>query len=198
MRAARLALRYRGAGVVGFDLAGAELGHPPSEHAAALALARDAGLPLTLHAGEADAASASSRPAGSARAASATACGWSMRWARRAAMRWSTRCARCGLHLEVCPTSNVHTGAAASIADASDHRAVARRHEPVVSHRQPADVVHHACVARPRRCCEQTPLTRADLLRMGIEAARHSFLDAAARAQAEATLRAYLQALDTV
>ena len=40
----------------GFDLAGAEIGHPPSEHAGAIGIARDGGVPLTLHAGEADAA----------------------------------------------------------------------------------------------------------------------------------------------
>ncbi|MEI2676380.1 MAG: hypothetical protein V9G29_00090 [Burkholderiaceae bacterium] len=55
-RAARLAMRYRDQGVVGFDLAGAERGHPPAQHAGALRLARDAGLGITLHAGEADVA----------------------------------------------------------------------------------------------------------------------------------------------
>ena len=55
-RAVLLALRYQGQGVIGFDLAGAEKGHPPAEHADALKLARDGGLALTLHAGEADAA----------------------------------------------------------------------------------------------------------------------------------------------
>ena len=56
LRAVRLALRYQGQGVIGFDLAGAEHGHPPAEHAQALQLARDGGLALTLHAGEADVA----------------------------------------------------------------------------------------------------------------------------------------------
>ena len=37
VRAAQLALRYQGRGVVGFDLAGAERGHPPADHARALA-----------------------------------------------------------------------------------------------------------------------------------------------------------------
>ena len=55
-RAARLAIRYRDQGVVGFDLAGAERGHPPAQHAGALRLVRDAGLGITLHAGEADVA----------------------------------------------------------------------------------------------------------------------------------------------
>jgi adenosine deaminase len=55
-RAARVAVKYRDRGVVAFDLAGAEFGHPPGEHAQAITVARDGGLALTLHAGEADAA----------------------------------------------------------------------------------------------------------------------------------------------
>jgi adenosine deaminase len=45
---------YRGAGVVGFDLAGAERGHPASEHRAAFDLAAGLGLGRTCHAGEGD------------------------------------------------------------------------------------------------------------------------------------------------
>src|SRR5882724_286239 len=53
VHAARLAALYRDAGVVGFDLAGAELGFSALVHAEAFAIARDAGLGLTCHAGEA-------------------------------------------------------------------------------------------------------------------------------------------------
>jgi adenosine deaminase len=52
-RAAQVACEMRGV-VVGFDLAGMELGHLASAHRSALALVREGGLPLTLHAGEAD------------------------------------------------------------------------------------------------------------------------------------------------
>jgi adenosine deaminase len=45
---------YRGAGVVGFDLAGAERGYPAEEHRAAFALAARYGLGCTCHAGEGD------------------------------------------------------------------------------------------------------------------------------------------------
>lgn len=54
-RAAEVALlagRYRDRGVVGFDLAGPEKGFPLSNHAVAIRLAREAGVHLTLHAGE--------------------------------------------------------------------------------------------------------------------------------------------------
>ena len=49
---AQLAVAYRGRGVVGFDLAGAEMGHPAAEHAAAFAYAREHDLACTCHAGE--------------------------------------------------------------------------------------------------------------------------------------------------
>ena len=49
---AELAAAYRGRGVVGFDLAGAELGHPARAHAAAFDFARRHDLALTVHAGE--------------------------------------------------------------------------------------------------------------------------------------------------
>ncbi len=51
---ARAAARFAGEGVVGFDLAGPELGFPADDHLAACRLARDYGLGLTIHAGEAD------------------------------------------------------------------------------------------------------------------------------------------------
>lgn len=49
---AHLAVAYRSHGVVGFDLAGAERGHPATAHAAAFEHARRHGLALTVHAGE--------------------------------------------------------------------------------------------------------------------------------------------------
>ena len=188
LRAARLALRYQGQGVIGFDLAGAELGHPPAEHAAALQLARDGGLALTLHAGEADAAE---RVLEAGRLG-ARRIGHGVRLvdalhdpSRRALV---DEAVALGLHLEVCPTSNVHTGAAASIANHpisalwragvslsyhTDNRLMSR-----ISHSQEA-----AALLR------HTPLATTDLLAMARQAAQHSFLPAAQR-------RAALLAID--
>lgn len=50
---ARAAIRYVGEGVIGFDLAGREIGFPPDDHLPALRRAREHGLGITLHAGEA-------------------------------------------------------------------------------------------------------------------------------------------------
>ena len=52
MALARLAVDYRSQGVVGFDLAGAELGNPAAAHAAAFFYARSHDLACTVHAGE--------------------------------------------------------------------------------------------------------------------------------------------------
>jgi adenosine deaminase len=55
---ARLAVAYSSRGVVGFDLAGGELGNPASPHAAAFEFAQAHDLACTCHAGEgADASS---------------------------------------------------------------------------------------------------------------------------------------------
>lgn len=50
---AQVAVAYRDRGVVAFDLAGAEHGHPPVEHVQAFQMAADAHLGITIHAGEA-------------------------------------------------------------------------------------------------------------------------------------------------
>jgi adenosine deaminase len=48
----RLAVAHEGRGVVGFDLAGGEAGHPASVHRAAFTHAHDHGMSCTCHAGE--------------------------------------------------------------------------------------------------------------------------------------------------
>jgi adenosine deaminase len=50
---AELAVAYKGRGVVGFDLAGAEYDHPAKHHRAAFQLVRDNNINVTIHAGEA-------------------------------------------------------------------------------------------------------------------------------------------------
>lgn len=50
---AELAVRYRDRGVVGFDIAGAEAGFPPSRHLDAFDYLHRENFPFTIHAGEA-------------------------------------------------------------------------------------------------------------------------------------------------
>lgn len=114
-RAAELAARHAGQGVLAFDLAGAELGHPPGVHRAAFDAARAAGLGLTCHAGEAD---AGFRVLEAAHELGVRRIGHGvniMRGTPEETAPWVAQALALGLHFEVCPTSNVHTGAAASI-----------------------------------------------------------------------------------
>ena len=50
---AELVVAYKGRGVVGFDLAGAEYDYPPKDHQEAFALVRRNNINVTIHAGEA-------------------------------------------------------------------------------------------------------------------------------------------------
>ncbi len=179
-RAVRLAVQYQHQGVVGFDLAGPELGYPPGEHAAALKLARDAGLALTLHAGEADGAA---RVLEAARLG-ATRIGHGVRLVdalNNPVLRGLVDEARkLGLHLEVCPTSNVHTGAAASIAA----HPITALWQAGLSLSYHTDNRLMSCITHSSEAAEllrHTPLTRADLLAMARQAALHSFLPLAQR-----------------
>lgn len=117
LRSAELAARFRGRGVIGFDLAGAEIGFPPTPHAAAFDCARNAGLGLTCHAGEAD----SGARVLEAAALGATRIGHGVHIMTGAdpdqVARQVDAARELGLHFEVCPTSNVHTGACPSLAE---------------------------------------------------------------------------------
>jgi adenosine deaminase len=50
---AELTVAFKDRGVVAFDLAGAERGHPPIDHQPAFQIAADANMAVTIHAGEA-------------------------------------------------------------------------------------------------------------------------------------------------
>jgi adenosine deaminase len=191
-RVAALALRYAAQGVVGLDLAGPEAGHPPQQHGQAIALAREGGLPVTLHAGEADEAArvlqavqlGARRIGHGVRLADALPGGARPDPALVQAVKDS------GVHLELCPSSNVHTGAAASLAAHpigalwraglscsyhTDNRLIS-----MVSHTDEALNLVRAC-----------GLAETDLLAMGRQALAHSFLPPAARAQAQAAFDAW-------
>ncbi|HUQ18713.1 MAG TPA: adenosine deaminase [Gemmatimonadaceae bacterium] len=109
---AQLAVAYRDHGVVAFDLAGGELGNPASAHAFAFAYARENNLAVTVHAGEGDGAE-------SVRQAVHTCCanrlGHATRLIEDPSLTQYVNDRRIGL--EICLTSNVHTGAASSYED---------------------------------------------------------------------------------
>lgn len=183
LRAAELALRWQGRGVVGFDLAGPERGFPPALHRAALARVREAGLPITLHAGEADAAErvVEAGRLGARRIGHGVHLVDALRDPARAHLLDEARAL--GLHLEVCPTSNVHTGAAVSLAT-HPITALWRAGVSLSFHTDNALMSCIDLIGEAEALLAQTALSADDLLQMQLQAAAASFLPGPARAVA--------------
>ncbi len=115
---AEVAIAHHGQGVVGFDLAGAEAYCPAGVHAAALERLAEAGVPLTLHAGEAHGATMVSEAVerfGARRIGHGVALVDDLADDGRLGPL-ARRVRDLGITLECCPTSNVHTGAVTSLA----------------------------------------------------------------------------------
>lgn len=190
LRAAELALRWQGRGVIGFDLAGPERGFPAAMHAAALARVREAGLPITLHAGEADDAERvlEAGRLGARRIGHGVRLVDALDDPARAHLVDEVKAM--GLHLEVCPTSNVHTGAAVSLAT----HPITALWRAGVSLSFHTDNTLMSCISLTTEAGElmsRTPLAARDLLAMQRQAAHASFLPEQARRQALESLTAF-------
>ena len=111
-RLAEVAADFKGKGVVAFDLAGAESGFPPLLHRGALQVARRANLGLTIHAGEAQGAESIAQ---ALHDCGANRIGHGTRLFQDPDLLAYVKDFR--IPLEVCLTSNVQTGAVASIAE---------------------------------------------------------------------------------
>ena len=120
---AELAIRFRDKGVVGFDIAGAEAGYPPTRHLDAFEYMRGNNARFTIHAGEAFglpsiheaiAFCGADRLGHGVRIVDdiEIADDGSVKLGRLASILRDKR-----VPLEMCPSSNVQTGAAASIAE---------------------------------------------------------------------------------
>lgn len=123
MEIAELAVRYRDIGVVGFDIAGAEAGYPPTRHLDAFEYLQRENSHFTIHAGEGFGlpsiwqaiqwCGADRLGHGVRIIDDITVSGdGEAKLGRLAAYVRDKR-----IPLEMCPTSNLQTGAAASIAD---------------------------------------------------------------------------------
>jgi len=106
---ARLAVDFMESGVVGFDLAGGELGYPASTHADAFSHARTHGLACTCHAGEGDGAHSIWQ---AVHQCGATRIGHATRLYEDPVLTDQVK--EAGITLEICLTSNVQTHAARS------------------------------------------------------------------------------------
>jgi adenosine deaminase len=119
---ARLAVRYRDQGVVGFDIAGAEAGYPPTRHLDAFEYLQRENAHFTIHAGEAFGlpsiwqaiqwCGADRLGHGVRIIDDITVDGDDVHLGRLAQYVRDKR-----IPLELCPHSNIQTGAAASIAE---------------------------------------------------------------------------------
>lgn len=120
---AELAIMFRDRGVVGFDIAGAEAGYPPTRHLGAFELMRNNNARFTIHAGEAFglpsiqeaiAFCGADRLGHGVRIVDDISVGsdGSLRLGTLAAILRDKR-----IPLELCPSSNVQTGAVDSIGD---------------------------------------------------------------------------------
>ncbi len=119
---AALAIRFRDKGVVGFDIAGAEAGNPPTRHLDAFEYMRDNNARFTIHAGEAFglpsiheaiAFCGADRLGHGVRIVDdIDVVDDGVRLGRLASILRDKR-----IPLELCPSSNVQTGAVKSIAD---------------------------------------------------------------------------------
>src|ERR687896_2073272 len=118
---AELAVRHRDEGVVGFDIAGPEAGYPPSRHLDAFQLIARENFHNTIHAGEGFGLPSIWE---ALQICGAERLGHGVRIVDDISVRDDGRVALGRLAalvrdkrvpLELCPTSNVHTGAAASI-----------------------------------------------------------------------------------
>src|ERR671911_318934 len=120
---AELALRHRDEGVVGFDIAGSEAGNPPTRHLAAFQEIAKANSHITIHAGEAFGLPSiweALQLCGAERLGHGVRITEDITFAPDGRAQLGRLAAfvrdRRG-PLEMCPTSNVHTGVAPSVAD---------------------------------------------------------------------------------
>jgi adenosine deaminase len=120
---AELALRHRDNGVVGFDIAGSEAGFPPSRHLDAFRLIAQGNFHITIHAGEAFGLPSIWE---AVQFCGAERLGHGVRIVDDISVRADGECELGRLAsfirdrrvaLELCPTSNVDTGAVPSIAE---------------------------------------------------------------------------------
>ena len=120
---AECAIRWRDAGVVGFDVAGPEKGYPPTRYLDAFETIRRANFHITIHAGESFGLPSiweALQFAGAERLGHGVRIvdditvrdDGSVELGRLAAFVRDRR-----VPLEMCPSSNVHTGAVATVAD---------------------------------------------------------------------------------
>ena len=168
---ARTAAEFIDRGLTGFDLAGQEAAYPdPLVHARAFEIAREAGLGITLHAGEWGGAAQVRR---SLEAVSPARIAHGARAAEDPALM-ADLVAR-DVTLDICPTSNVQADNFATLADVPVRKLLDAGVSVTLS-TDDRTVSHLTLVREYQRAIDYMDLTVADLWRMNMHALRVAFL----------------------
>lgn len=188
---AELAVAFRGQGVVAFDLAGPERGHPASRHAEAFRYARSHDLPCTCHAGEGDGPE-------SVRDAVHGCCVHRIGHGTRLVEDESLAAyvADRGLGVEVCLTSNVQTRAARSY---EEHplREFVRRGVPVALATDNRMVSGTTLSDEYWLAATRLGFSASELAELALSSFRLAFLPVSERRQLEARASALLASLSS-
>ena len=194
---AELAVDFRDRGVVGFDLAGEEGGYPPKKHVDAFHYIQRENFNITIHAGEAfgkESIWQAIQWCGAHRIGHATRLiedmkikdGEVLNMGRLAQYVLDKR-----IPLEICLTSNVHTGAAASVAG-HPIQALWRAGLSLSFHTDNRLISCITHAGEAVRLVRETGFAPADLAQMTLQAAQHSFLPESAREHALTRVRAWI------
>ena len=180
---AELANRYRDLGVVGFDIAGAEAGFPPTRHLDAFEYLKRENNHFTIHAGEAFGLPSiwqALQWCGADRLGHGVRIiddiqvqeDGSVKLGRLASYVRDKR-----IPLELCPSSNLQTGAADLVRRAPDRTAAPAALPGDREHRQPPDVrhQHEPGIRAPCRGIRLYARRHAVVLRQCDEISIHSF-----------------------
>jgi adenosine deaminase len=186
---AEWAINGKEQGVVAFGLGGLEAGNPPELFTEAFAAARAAGLAAVPHAGEVAGAESIW---GALHELQATRLGHGVRCLEDAALVAHLRAAQ--IPLEVCPSSNVCLGVAASLPEHPLPRLLAEGLYVTLNSDDPP-MFNTTLTDEYLRAAESFDLGAAELEQLALNAVRASLLPAAARDELEGDFRAQLAQL---
>jgi len=182
LQTARLVERAKGSHTVALDIAGDEAAYPLTPHKAAYDYAHERGLYMTAHAGEAAGAESVWE---TLRDLAPSRIGHGVRSIEDPEL--VTHLKQQGIHLEVCPSSNVQTAVCSSLAAHPVDRLY--RHGVSLSINTDSRTINDTTLEREYQELEQTfAWRREELLRCNLEAMKAAFLPSSEKRRLEARL----------
>ncbi len=170
METVRLVEQFKGTNIVGFDIAGDEAGFPIDNHIKAFHYAREKGLNVTAHAGEAKGAESVRE---TLQHFHPSRIGHGVRSVEDPDLLAFLK--KQGVHLEVCPTSNVQTNVIDHI---EDHPADKLYHNGIsMSINTDARTISDTSLTKEYHILQETfSWTTARFLKCNLEAIAHAFI----------------------